>query len=300
MCAVAVSESDRKDGAASHLRVAAEQGKIRLQRSEGLARIAFKRFQDRTVLADLYQGGSAKVRLPKPHGGQSPEGVIINTTGGLTDGDCFRVDAAWAEGTTATMTTQAAERIYRSRGEDAVVDTRLDIAANATGLWLPQETILFDGGRVRRTLEAAVHETGRLLALEAVVFGRKAMGESVHSGSLFDRWRIRFGGKLVFADGVRLEDDIAAMLARPAVLNGGCAMATMIYAGAGCEDLLDPLRQCAANFDAKIGCSRMGPTVVLRMVANSGAELRAALAGVAEAALAHIEPTMQLPRVWHL
>ena len=273
---------------------------MRLQRSSGQARIAFKRHQDRTVLADLYQAGSAKVRFPGSHSRHASEAVVINTSGGLTDGDRFSVDAAWAEGTTASITTQAAERIYRSRGGPAVIETELAVAVGATGLWLPQETILFDGGQVRRSLNATIHETGRLIALEALIFGRTAMGETVHAGSLFDRWRIRFGGQLVFADSIRLDGDIAVTLARPAVLNGGCAMATMICVGADSDGLVEPLRARAKDFDARTGCSRIGPVVVLRMIADNGAGLRAALSGLAEIALTHLDRNLSLPRVWHL
>ena len=45
-----------------------------------------------------------------------------------------------------------------------------------------------------------------LLLAEAVVFGRSAMGETVADGAIADRWRIRRGGRLVFAESLRLEE----------------------------------------------------------------------------------------------
>ena len=53
-----------------------------------------------------------------------------------------------------------------------------------------------------------------LLMAEAVVFGRAAMGEAMQQGLLADRWRVRRGGRLVFAETVRLDGAIAEKLAR--------------------------------------------------------------------------------------
>ncbi len=66
-----------------------------LERAAGQARIAFKRRNGVTALADLYQSGSAKIKLPRHHSGEVLEAVIINTSGGMTDGDTFTLDANW-------------------------------------------------------------------------------------------------------------------------------------------------------------------------------------------------------------
>ena len=54
------------------------------------------------------------------------------------------------------------------------------------------------------------------------------MGEAVEEGALIDRWRVRRGGRLVFAETVRLDGAIARALAEPAVANGGVAIATVL------------------------------------------------------------------------
>ena len=225
---------------------------------------------------------------------------MLNTAGGLTDGDRFDTDVAWGAGACATVTTQAAERIYRARADCAVLNTTLHVAKASIGLWLPQETILFDGGRVRRALTANIDANARLLALEAIIFGRGAMGEIVRTGSLFERWRVRQGGKLVFADGFRIDGCISDQLARPAVLDGNSAMGTLLYVGPDAGDLIGPLRESAACTSAICGCSQVGPAVVVRVVAREGRTLRQALTRIITSALTHIDPHLQLPKVWHL
>ena len=44
----------------------------------------------------------------------------------------------------------AAERIYRSRREAASLSSRLVVEDGAQACWLPQETIVFEGGRLSR------------------------------------------------------------------------------------------------------------------------------------------------------
>jgi hypothetical protein len=60
---------------------------------------------------------------------------------------------------------------------------------------LPQETILFDGAKLSRTLSINLAEDAGLLAVEALVLGRRAFGERVRSGSLHDHWRVRRAGR---------------------------------------------------------------------------------------------------------
>ena len=89
---------------------------------------------------------------------------------------------------------------------------KLKVGAGGTLAWLPQETILFDQVRLRRSIEVDLAPDASLLLAEGVVFGRSAMGETLAQGRFFDRWRVRRGGALVFAESLRLEDAIAERL----------------------------------------------------------------------------------------
>ncbi len=101
-------------------------------------------------------------------------------------------------------------------------------AAAGSQLWLPQETILFDRVKVSRRIDIDLAQTASLLLCEIVVFGRAAMGERMLSGEFVDRWRIKRGGRLVFAETIRLDGDIGAKLARPAIAKGGVAIGTAL------------------------------------------------------------------------
>lgn len=251
------------------------------QRSVGAAEIAYRDGR----LARLYQQGCAKLMLPRSAAGR--EAVLVNTAGGVTGGDRLRFAATLGAGEALTVTTQAAERIYRSAGGDGVVTTKLSLGAGARLDWLPQETILFDGAALTRRLEVEMEEDARLLCLESYVHGRAAMGETVSRLSLRDDWRIRRGGRLVHAEALRMSGPASA----GACMGDARASATLLYLGPDAEERIDAAR--AALPDADAGASAWDGRLVARLLAMDGAALKAALTRFLTAFRG-----APLPRVW--
>jgi urease accessory protein len=266
---------------------------IRMQRAHGQASVSFHTRDGRTCLDRLFQEGCAKLRFPRPLGADDPQAIIINTAGGLTGGDRFGTEVSLAAGAAASVTTQACERIYRSTGADAVVTNHLRLSPGARLAWLPQETILFEGGRLSRTLDADLADDAELVAVEAVLFGRQAMGETLHSGHLHDRWRIRCNGRLIFADDLRVEGDIAARLAPQPAMAGCRAMATVLFAGATPERFLDAARSIIGPNG---GASAWSGKFLARLVEETGLALRRRL----EPLLTLLLGGRPLPKVWQL
>ena len=160
-----------------------------------------------------------------------------------------------------TVTTAAAEKVYRAQGPAAELNIALKAAAGAHLAWLPQETILFDRARVSRRIDIDLAEGASLLLCEIVVFGRAAMGERMLQGEFVDRWRLRRGGRLVFAETVRLDGDIGEKLARPAVANGGVAIGTALIVP-GDEALVERIRE------AREFVRRRGRHLLLEWICN--------------------------------
>lgn len=264
----------------------------RLQRTSGRSRILFRRRDGATRLERLHQDGAAKVRLPRV-AGETPEAVLINTAGGLTGGDVFSTEVELRPGARAVLTTQACERIYRSAGGEAAASARLDIGDGGRLDWLPQETILFDGARLARRFDADLAGNAELLAVEATIFGRTAMGETVERGSFHDRWRIRRDGRLLFADDLRFAGEIARLLSRPAVLGRNRAMATVLLAAAASESFLGPVRAVVGDAG---GASAWNGKLLVRMAAADGFSLRRILIPV----LGVLMGGRPFPKVWRL
>jgi urease accessory protein len=244
-----------------------------------------------TRRGNLHESGSLRVRFPSPedHG---LSGMFVNTAGGIAGGDHFAIEIAAGEGTRLTLTTAAAEKVYRAPGRPARLDIALKADAGAHLSWLPQETILFDRARIARSIDIDLHESASLLLCEIVVFGRTAMGEQMREGSFVDRWRLRRGGRLVFAETVRLDGDIAAKLAQGAIAKGGAAIGTALIAP-GDAALVDRIRETAGAFGSEVGLSAWNGFAMARFCAQDTARLRADMMAVLGRA-----SELPLPRLW--
>jgi urease accessory protein len=264
-----------------------------LQRAQGAGRIVAAVDGGRTRLARLFQDGCAKIRLPRDTQARSLEAVLINTAGGVTGGDRLTWRAEAGPGARLTLSTQACEKVYRASDGTARIDVALLAGAGARIDWLPQETILFDRGALARRLEADVAASARLLAVEGVVLGRTAMDETVHAGALHDRWRVRRAGRLVFADDLRLEGPIAELAARPPVLAGACAFASLLLVAEDSARLLEPLRAAIGRMG---GASAFDGKLFARIAAPDGFALRRVLLPAIEV----LRNGETLPRVWRI
>lgn len=261
----------------------------RLQRASGEARLDMACRDGRTVLRRLYQEGAAKIRLPQAS--DRCEAVLINTSGGLTGGDRLAWTIDVAAKAHLCVTTQAAEKLYRSPGlQRATVDAKIALGAGARLDWLPQETILFDGSALRRTITADLAGNAALLMVEAMIFGRTAMGETVRSALFSDRWRIRREGKLIHAEDLRFAGDMAALLGRTAIAGGARALATVAFFSPEAEALIDPFRRQHSNAAA----SAFNGKFLARFAAVDGYSLRKSLVP----ALEFLCAGQALPKLW--
>jgi len=265
-----------------------------MQRARGAVRLRLVADERGTSAFEAYQFGSGKVRFPRVEAGQPFEGTIINTAGGITGGDHFRWTIAAEAGAQAAVTGQAAERIYKRSAGVARIETTLSVGDGATLSWLPQETIVFDRSAMQRTLNADVHPNGRLLAAEAIVLGRTAMGEAARDVSLSDSWRVTRGGRGIFADALRLEGDTIATLAGGATGNGARALATLILVAKDAEAHLERARAAVADAGGEAGVSAWNGMLTARLIAADGHTLRADLIRLIVALR-----QANMPRVWN-
>jgi len=239
----------------------------------------------------LHESGSLRVRFPSPEA-DGLSAVFVNTAGGVAGGDRFGIEIAAGEGTRLAVTTAAAEKIYRAAGPAAQLDISLKAAAGAQIAWLPQETILFDRARVSRRIDIDLADSASLLLCEIVVFGRTAMGERMLSGEFTDRWRLSRGGRLVFAENIRLDGDIGEKLGKAAIAKGGVAIGTALIVP-GDEALVERIRELTTSFGGEVGISSWNGFAMARFCAQDAGKLRADMMAVLGRASGQA-----LPRLW--
>lgn len=275
--------------------IAPQARETQAQRAQGTLVLGFKRLGAATRIETFFQQGALRARLPRPQDPTLCEAVTLNLSGGVAGGDRLETVVTLAPGTRTILASQAAERIYRSAGPAARIRTRLTLQDGALLDYLPQETILFDRFALDRALEIDLHGDAEFVGAEALVFGRRAMGETVRFGALRDLVQVRRDGRLVLQDMTRLEGDIAAQLQRRAVAGKAGAAASLILAGPKAAQKLDALRAVLhAAPDIVAGASAFEGIIFARLLAPDGASLRHCLLPALEAC----REGRKLPLVW--
>ena len=274
-------------------------------KGRGVAEIGFAQRAGRSRLTHLYQRDPLRVLFPHAAEDDAPLAVLVTTSGGLAGGDTLAIAVSVGPGASLHVTAQAAEKIYRSDGPDTEVSLRLAAQDGAWLEYLPPETILFDGARLRRQATVELGRNAAFLGGEIAVFGRIARGETLTAGLLHDAWEVRREGRAVWADALHLDGDFPALLADPACLDGATAAATLILAAPHAERFLDDVRKIittgTAGGGVRGGASLVNGVLLARFLGRDAAALRGAYAVLAMSlrqAAGGLPP--RLPQTWHI
>ena len=270
-----------------------------LQRARGTCRIIVGSCEKGTHIMDVYQKSPIRVLFPRTSGTSFDEAVLVNTSGGIAGGDRLETSVTAMESASIAITTQAAEKVYRALTESANSVTRLKVRDTARLAWLPQETIVFNRARVWRETHIEITSGVELLALEWLVLGRAAHGETLSHAAVTDHWRIMKDGRLVWADSFRITDEVLPHLSRKALLSDCAAIATLVYFGPKLETRLELMRDLASSLACDCAATIVGGLVVTRFAAGTSYDLRAAVRTVlGQFGDGLPRSPFQVPRMW--
>ena len=251
-----------------------------LQRASGAGRIVLRGSDSRTDVVDVYQKFPIRIMCPTIGEGAVREAVVVNAAGGIAGGDRLEIEVTALGNALVTVTSQAAEKIYRSLDQPAQVVTKLKACDTAKLAWLPQETIIFNSARVHRQTEIDLCAGAELMALEWLVLGRTAYGEEVVRGHIRDRWLVRRDDRLVWADSFLVAEETFPHLRRKALLSDYKAIGTLLYFGPHLDRRLEMLREVAQSLACNYAATMVSGLIVVRLAAETSSELRIALIGI--------------------
>jgi urease accessory protein len=270
-----------------------------LQRAEGSCRIVLSSSERGNRIMDVFQRSPIRVLFPTV--GETPiqEAVLVNTAGGIAGGDRLESAVTLLANASIAVTSQAAEKVYRALDEPACIETKLKVSEAAKLAWLPQETIVFNGARLRRGTEIELSSGAELLALEWLVLGRAAYGEEVIGGHIADTWRVKKDGRLIWADSFRVTDEMFPHLHRKALLSDRKAFATLIYFGPDLETRLELLRNIASSIACQCAPTSVSGLIIVRFAASDSFDLRVALRSFLQQFSEELGPgPFRVPKMW--
>lgn len=270
--------------------------------ADGSAILSFEATRGDTAIGELYQNDPLRVLFPRRVAGEPLTGVLVTTSGGLVGGDRLQVRVTSHEGAAGRVLAQAAEKIYRSTAADSCIGIRLQAEADSWLEWLPQETILFDESRLRRSTEIRAVPGARLLCGEMVVLGRTAMGERMRQGLLHEAWDVYWDDRLAWSDALHLNSGLERISDAAAGLGGARACASILYVADDAEQHLEPARALigeSAGESLRVAASCVGNVLVIRWLGSDSLQLRDAYGRFWAAFRHHLAgypPIM--PRLW--
>jgi urease accessory protein len=271
----------------------------RLQRSNGACRATFVATEAGARLGRLYQSDPCRLFLPPGSTDDLPCALLLTTSGGIAGGDRLAVSLAWLNHARASVTTGAAEKIYRAGDSGpAEIETEISVADGAYAEWLPQETILFRQAALSRRCRINLVGDGRLLAADMVVLGRAAAGEKFTDGYLHDQWQIRRDGRLVFFDSLLLDGQDGGALDHPHGMAGAGAFGFMVLAAPEAASLIEQARSFLPLNHGLSGVTMINDILLVRWLAEDGARLRVWVGAMIAGLRSAFGLPDRCPRIW--
>ena len=103
---------------------------------------------------------------------------IISPSGGILQGDRYRVDISLKNKAISHITTQGATRIYSMNSNSASQIINITLDENCYLEYIPDQIIPFKNSRYYQKVNIDIHDNSTLIYSEILTPGRVAMGES--------------------------------------------------------------------------------------------------------------------------
>jgi urease accessory protein len=102
---------------------------------------------------------------------------IISPSGGVLQGDRYRIDINLSKNAVAHITTQGATRLYRMNKNFATQILNFKLDSNCYFEYVPDQIIPYRDSRFYQSVNINLNDTATMIYSETIVPGRMAMGE---------------------------------------------------------------------------------------------------------------------------
>ncbi|MEV0595601.1 urease accessory protein UreD [Nonomuraea cavernae] len=224
----------------------------------GILDLAFELIGDRTELTALYQKAPLHTTRPlyyDPEWPDMPYAMFLSSSGGVIQGDRYRIDVTCGADTSVHLSTVAATRVYRMDQDYASQLVNLTVGPGGYLEYLPGHTIPYVDSRYYQRIGVTVDPDATVVLGETVMGGRLVRGERHAYAAYCSDLEVRGpDGRLIFADPMRLAPSERAVTG-PAVLAGFDVVASLyVVSGARpARELADAMHDALSGTGLRAG-----------------------------------------------
>ena len=206
---------------------------------------------------------------------------IISPSGGVLQGDRYRMDITLRKHALAHITTQGATRIYRMENNYATQIVNIDVGEGCYLEYIPDQVIPFRDSRFYQEANLRVHDNGTLLYSEIITPGRVASGEHFDYDICYMKATAKdYDNGLKFADVAMLEPKKRDMKAFGVLANHDVVSNMYILTKNNLQDINMNVNASLQSIPKVYSGATILPNnsgVGIRMLGNTASDLRYAI-----------------------
>ena len=125
---------------------------------------------------------------------------ILSPSGGILQGDRYRMDVELKNNAISHLTTQGATRIYKMESNYATHMVTLNLKDNSYLEFIPEQIIPYKNSRFYQKTNLEIDDSSTVVYSETIVPGRIAMGEMFDFDVCYLKTEGKINGKIKFRD----------------------------------------------------------------------------------------------------
>jgi urease accessory protein len=210
---------------------------------------------------------------------------IVSPSGGILQGDRYRMDISLKENAVAHLTTQGATRLYKMDSNFATQQVNVTVGENCYLEFIPDQIIPYKSSRFYQKVSLDVHDSASMIYSEVVVPGRTAMNESFEYDICYLKTVAKNQKNTRFVDVAMLEPkkqnlDTFGILGRQTVVGTIYIITKRDYVTELCDKVSSSLNMAKISFGASILPHDSG--VFVRLTGGSASDIKDAVYEVAK------------------
>jgi urease accessory protein len=171
---------------------------------DGFLGLRFEHRHGRTVLGQCRFRLPLQALTPAEFADGTAYLMLLNPTGGLVGGDVLFTRIIQEAGTRVCLTTPSATRVYRTRDQPAVQETRIRVGEGASLEFLPDHVIPHRDSSLHQSLRVEMGRGSRAIVWDALAAGRVAHGERWNFREVDSKTEIVLRGRTVFLNRTKI------------------------------------------------------------------------------------------------